>query len=206
MDIAEITRHQLEHMFLLTEEETCILKHGGVFAEAEEKTIQSLSGFTNKYFNGKINAFNGVMYCNFLYQLSRGVYRGGNTELADKLYSLNRMLHGVELFYEISLPAHWSCEHPLGAVMGRAQYGDYFFFYQGCTVGGSRHQGRLSYPTIGSHVMMYSNSKVLGRSHIGDYVTLSANAYVINEDIPDNCMVFGQSPNLIIKKRVHGSD
>ncbi len=54
--------------------------------------------------------------------------------------------------------------------------------------------------------MMYSNSKVLGRSHIGDYVTLSANAYVINEDIPDNCMVFGQSPNLIIKKRVHGSD
>lgn len=201
MDIAEITRHQLEHMFLLTDEEAGILKRGGVLAEAEEKTVQALSGFANKYFNGKVNPFNGVMYCNFLYQLSRCAYAGGNTELADKIYSLNRMLHGVELFYGISLPVHWSCEHPLGAVMGRAEYGDYFFFYQGCTVGGSRHQGRLSYPVIGSHVMMYSNSKVLGDSHIGSRVILAANAYVINEDIPDNCTVFGQSPNLTIKKR-----
>ena len=29
MDISKITIRQLEHMFLLTEEETCILKHGG---------------------------------------------------------------------------------------------------------------------------------------------------------------------------------
>ncbi len=202
MNISEITGYQLKQFFSLTVEETHILRYGGVFAEAEEKTVQSLSGFTNKYFSGKVNPLNGVMYCNFLYQLSHCAYVGGNTELADKIYSLNRMLHAVDLFYEINLPTHWSCEHPLGTVMGRAKYGDYFFFYQGCTVGGSRHQGRLSYPTIGSHVMMYSNSKVLGDSHIGSCVTLSANTYVINADIPDNCTVFGQSPNLIIKKKI----
>lgn len=68
------------------------------------------------------------MYCNFLYQLSHYEYIRGNTTIADKVYSLNKMLHGVDLFYEISLPKHWSCEHPVGTVMGRAKYGDYFSF------------------------------------------------------------------------------
>lgn len=32
-------------------------------------------------------------------------------------------------------------------------------------------------------------------------MVLSADTYVINEDIPDNCIVFGQSPNLVCKHR-----
>lgn len=27
------------------------------------------------------------------------------------------------IYYEINLPTAWSCEHPLGSVTGRAQYG-----------------------------------------------------------------------------------
>lgn len=200
MDISEILIHRLETLFLLTPQEREQLQGG--FETIERKTVEALGGFTNKYFEGNINPFNGVMYCNFLYQLSHYEYIRGNTTIADKVYSLNKMLHGVDLFYEISLPKHWSCEHPVGTVMGRAKYGDYFFFYQGCTVGGSWHREKLYYPTIGKGVMMYSDSKVLGNSHIGDHVILSANAYVINEDIPNNCTVFGQSPHLTVKKRL----
>lgn len=83
--------------------------------------------------------------------------------------------------------------------MGRAEYGNHFFFYQGCTVGGNKHNGELFYLTIGNDVIMYSNSKILGDSHIGNNVGLAANTYVMNETIPNNCIVFGQSPNLIIK-------
>ena len=94
------------------------------------------------------------------------------------------------------MPAVWGVEHPLGSVMGRASYGDKFFFYQGCTVGGS---GKC-YPDIGSGVVMYSNSKILGRSVIGDHVIFSANSYVIDQVIPSNSIVFGQGRDVIIKE------
>lgn len=175
---------------------------GGVFREAEKRASIALSAFPGKYYSGELNPYNGVMYCNFLYWLSHYTYINGYINISDKIYSLNKVLHGVELFYEIKLPSHWSCEHPLGSVMGRGEYGDYFFFYQGCTVGASWHKDKLLHPIIGNHVTMYSNSKVLGCSHIGNNTILSANSYVINENIPDNSIVFGQSPHLVIKENI----
>lgn len=121
---------------------------------------------------------------------------------AEKVYLLNKALHAVELFYADKLPDIWGAEHPLGSVMGRAKYGDHLFFYQGCTVGGSWVGNKLLYPTLGEYVTMFSNSKILGNSHIGNHVVLAANAYVINCDIPDYSYVYpsidGRNP-LIIK-------
>lgn len=57
----------------------------------------------------------------------------GDTVLADKIYYLNKMMNSVDLFYEIELPMHFGLEHPLGTIMGRAKFGDYFYFYQQCT-------------------------------------------------------------------------
>jgi len=142
------------------------------------------------------------MYCNYLYWLSHEVYVCGYTKIADKIYYLNKMLNAANLFYAIELPSIWSCEHPVGSVMGRAKYNDYFLFYQGYTVGGNRKGNKLEYPVIGSYVTMYSNSKILGDSYIGNNVILAANSYVINETVPDNSIVFGQSPNLVIKKNL----
>ncbi|MGI5090970.1 serine O-acetyltransferase [Treponema socranskii] len=150
-----------------------------------------------KYFREEkdLNPFNSVMYTNYMYQVSHLLYKDGYSHIADKLYYLNKMLNAVDLFYAIELPEHWNCEHPLGSVMGRAKYGDYFFFYQGCTIGGNH----TNYPVLGDHVTMYSNSKVLGKSHIGNNVLIGANAYIKDTDIPDDSIVFGQFPNLIIK-------
>ena len=62
--------------------------------------------------------------------------------------------------------------------MGRAKYGNNFFFYQGCTVGGNVNNGILEYPIIGERVTMYSNSKVIGNSRIGNDLLISANTYI----------------------------
>lgn len=98
----------------------------------------------------------------------------------------------------------WSAEHPVGSVLGRAKYGDGFFFYQGCTVGGNRGKdGVLYYPVIGRNVRMYANSSFIGKCNIGDNVILGAGALVKDTDIPSNSIVFGQSPNLIIKENKH---
>ena len=48
---------------------------------------------------------------------------------------------------------------------------------------------------------MYSDSKVIGQSKIGNSVIISANTYIKDENIPDNSIVFGSSPNLTIKRR-----
>lgn len=52
---------------------------------------------------------------------------------------------------------------------------------------------------IGEKVIMYSNSKILGDSYIGDNCIIGANCYIKDSNIPNNTMVFGQYPNLIIK-------
>ena len=62
----------------------------------------------------------------------------GGGKICDKLYFLNKQMNGLDMFYAIELPKHFGAEHPVGSVMGRAKYSNGFFFYQGCTVGGTR--------------------------------------------------------------------
>lgn len=208
MRVNEIQRlicHQLENFFMLSGQETYLLNEK-IICESISNTQRCLKEMHNKYYisqdgEDKINLYNSVMNCIFLYWLSRNLFSSGRIELADKVYYLNKSLNSVELFYQVRLPAIWSCEHPLGSVMGRACYGDYFHFYQGCTVGGNfKRDGEIVYPTIGHHVKMFSDSKVLGDSHIGNNVIISANCYIKNQDVPNDTIVFGQSPNLIFKE------
>ena len=110
-------------------------------------------------------------------------------------------MHANDWFYAIDLPVHFHCEHPLGSVLGRASYGDHLFVYQGTTIGGNRSHGELFYPTLGDNVILYANATVLGDTHIGNNVVLSSGTYLLNERIPDNCIVFGKSPDITIKKK-----
>ena len=57
------------------------------------------------------------------------------------------------------------------------------------------------YPTLGINFRMCANSTILGNCHVGDNVTLGAGALVKDQDIPSNSLVFGQSPNLVIKQK-----
>ncbi len=175
---------------------------GGYFVLAHDQTLMCLNYFSPKYYDGQINPYNSVMYCIFLYWLSHFLYKGGQTQLADKVYYLNKMLNGNDIFYAIELPEYWCCEHPIGTVLGKAHFGNSFYFYQGCTVGGSLHNNRICYPTIGNHVTMFSDAKILGDTYIGDNCVLSANTYIINEKIPENSLVFGKSPNILVKSNL----
>lgn len=162
----------------------------------------------NKYVWNKnepvFSPMHSVQYAVFLYLLSNTIYKniGKSTEETDSIYYLNKIMHSCDWFYAISLPEVFFAEHPLGSVLGKADYGNQFFFYQGCTVGGNRDKaGKLYYPVIGENVLMYSNSSILGDAVIGNNVIISAGTIIVGENIPDNSIVFGRSPNLIIKKR-----
>jgi serine O-acetyltransferase len=128
-------------------------------------------------------------YAMFLYLLSNesGCVRG-TTSLATKLYLLNKALHGVEAYYEIKLPPLFLFMHPIGTVLGRADYGDRFVVLQNCTVGNVRSV----YPKIGSGVVMCAGSSVLGDAEIGDGATIGAGALVVGRKVPANSVVIGR--------------
>jgi serine O-acetyltransferase len=171
-----------------------------------------LSGFADRKYNSvtdangirqvQFNPMHSSQWAMFLYFYSNTLFANISDHniyiyiyICSAIYGLCKTMAGVDLFYEVNLPDIFSLDHPVGSVMGRAEYGDYFSFAQGCTVGNNHGV----YPIIGGHVTMHSDSKILGRCRIGDYVTLAANTYIKDQDIPPHSLVFGQSPNLIIK-------
>ena len=155
----------------------------------------------NKYYSRDnetyFNVFHSGQYCIYLYYLSNEVWKLGNSLLADKIYYLNKIMNGLDMFYEVELPDYFSLDHPVGSVIGRAHYSNGFSFSQNCTVGNNKG----IYPVLGENFRMCANSMIIGNCHVGDNVTLGAGTLVKDQDIPSNSLVFGQSPNLVIKHK-----
>jgi serine O-acetyltransferase len=186
--------------FKITEDE--LIEISNILLEVKNRIEFNFYHSKNKYYKSNsevfFNPFHSAQWTIFLYYLSNSLFKTDkkNTILCDKIYYLNRMLNSCDLFYEVNLPDIFSLDHPLGTVIGRATFKNYFSFTQGCTVGNNKG----IFPVFGENVKMLSNSKILGNSRIGDNVIIAANTYIKDIDIPDNSIVFGNSPNLIIKK------
>lgn len=160
------------------------------------------SHLTNKYYSDKegnvtFSHLHSAQYCEFLYFLSREAVYRGKEGLASAAYLLNKTINAIDIFYEVELPSVFAVEHPVGTVLGRAHYGEMLHVSQNVTVGNNHGV----YPTFGKRVVLHFGSSVIGRSSIGDNVEVAANAYIKDEVIPSNCIVFGASPNLVVKRR-----
>ena len=136
-------------------------------------------------------------WCSFLWFLSNQLHNLCNDHRdAVKIFALNKALHGIDAFYSIQLPDVFLLVHPIGTILGKAQYDDYLVVYQNVTVGGSIE---LDYPVIGKSVALMAKSTVLGSCVINEEVWLSSNSLIQNTLIESNSMVFGSYPNQIIK-------
>jgi len=176
--------------------------------EAMRRAEFCFRNIDNKYYkksNGKalIDHTNGDQYAAFLYYLSNSIWSlSGDEILPKRIFLLNKLLHGVDIYYEVALPDIFQLVHPLGTVLGRAQYCDYLVVYQGCTIGSVVGGG---YPRIGNGCIMYSNSSILGDCKIGENVIIGANSYVINKTVDDNKVITGQHPNTVVKQSKYTS-
>lgn len=198
--LLNLVTKQLSLFFILEENERKIIEQ--ILSDVLLRVENNFSKSKNKYYRKEneiyFNPYHSVQYCIFLYYLSNSIYRLlGVNALSDKIYYLNKALNACDIYYEIQLPDFFTTDHPVGTVLGRAQYGEGFGFAQNCTVGNYRG----IFPKIGQNVKLTANSIIIGNCTIGDNVTLGAGALVKNQDIPDNSLVFGQSPNLIIKPK-----
>ncbi len=199
--LLEIITTQLNNNFLLTASERKLLVQS--LPAALDACQSCFAEITNKYYSDEkglavFSPYHSGQYCIFLYTLSHLLcQRCGASALTDKIYYLNKMLNGCDLFHEVSLPAVWFIEHPVGSVLGRATYGNYLVFQQGCTVGANKD----TYPTLGEYVWLFANASIIGACCIGSNVFVAAGAQVVDADIPDNTIVFGRSPHLTLKSK-----
>lgn len=117
-------------------------------------------------------------YAIFLYYLANSAFRERpGHPIADKAYALNKALHALDAFYEVQLPDVFAVQHPVGTVLGRASYSDYFICYHNCTVGANLDN---VYPSFGRGIVMYGGSRVIGKTSVGDNTFVSTGAIVID--------------------------
>lgn len=208
--IKDMLLNQISNNFFKSiEDERLITKHMHKVLERFENNIKYNN---NKYYynfneKGEKEAyFDPLHTCQwllFLYLTANTIYKYETVKLeaarivCDKIYSQSKTMSGCDLYYEVEMPDIFCLDHPTGAFIGRATYGNGFAFTQGCTVGNNNE----IYPIIGENVTMHTGSKILGNSHIGNNCVISAGTYIKDQDIPANSIVFGKSPKLIIKAR-----
>lgn len=154
----------------------------------------------NRYFfDGSSAVFNhlhGDQYAMFLYLLCNTAYKlGAPGELPAKLFLLNKSLHGIDAFYEVELPSIFLFVHPLGTVLGRGHYADYFLVYQRCGVG-SNHD---IYPTLGPYTTLRPGSSVLGQSKLGRNNTLAAESLLLDRNLENDSIYIGNPRDFVIR-------
>ena len=150
--------------------------------------ISEMSVFINNkyFFDGQHAVFDhlhGDQYAAWLYFVSNQLHRdGAPASWSKKVFLLNKMMHGCDIFYEVDLPSIFLLVHPLGTVLGRGNYQDYFMAYQRCGIG-SNHD---VYPSLGRHVTLRPGSAVLGHN-----VVIAAESLALDHSVPANSVYFG---------------
>jgi serine O-acetyltransferase len=167
-----------------------------------ERVEHCFSAVHNKYFKrGKDTIFNHLntdQYAMFLYILSNTLYRNdADPRLCEKLFYLNKALNGIDVFFSVDLPDIFLFTHPIGTVLGRAQYSDYFHVYQNCTIGSSHAIN--DHPTMGRYTALYKGSAILGRCMIGDNCKIAAESLLMDMDLSNNSIYIGNPEAFSIK-------
>lgn len=137
-------------------------------------------------------------YAIFLYYLSNTIWRqeGNDAGVCTKLFFLNKALNGIDCFYEIDMPDIYFIGHSVGIVLAKATYGNYLVLYQNSTVG--KNHG-IS-PVLEEGVVMYPNTAIIGRCHVGARSVIAQGVGVINRDTPGDCLVFSGSDGKLLCK------
>lgn len=120
--------------------------------------------------------------------------------VAEAVYYFSRCHFGIDVFPSRNIPQEILFVHPLGSILGNAQFGRRLVVYQQVTVGGNP---KLEYPVIGDDVVLFSKSSVLGRSVIGNNCSIGAGVIINNQIVEDNTIVYLDNGSLKQKRNTH---
>jgi serine O-acetyltransferase len=162
---------------------------------ALERLERCFAGIHRKYYtldgSAAFDHLNGDHLATFLYFVSNTVFEeSGDVPTATKLFAANKALHGLDLFYSVRMPEVFMLAHPVGSVIGAAEYGEELFVTQNCTIGNIDG----AYPRLGRGVALYAGATVIGDVEVGDDVVFGARSFVVDTVIPSHSVVVGAHP------------
>ena len=141
-------------------------------------------------------------YLILCYRFSNSLYLSCiKADLADAVYYSCRIRTSTDIFYRSVIGDYFLPSHPIGAVIdSKATYGIGLRLYNGVHIGPYGIDGKPPsewiHPVIGDGVIIYAKSSIYGETVIGNNVTISPGTTIVNETIPNDCIVFGCSPEL----------
>lgn len=137
----------------------------------------------------RFSHLHGDQYAQFLYFFSNSLWNiSGNQVICDKIIYLNRMLNNFFFSYKAELPKIFRFQHPIGAVIGNANYSDFLVVLQNVTINTDDGRGGQK-PCLGKGCFLGAGATILGDTKIGDWASISANVTLFNENIPSNSVV-----------------
>ena len=181
----------------------------GIFNATYDDIIEQHSHICNRYYN---DGNTGLINLNFLdhyvilaYRFANALWKNNLPIYAEAVYFSLRIRGSLDLFYTTDIDKFFMPTHSLGAVIdSHVKYGKLFKVYNGCHLGPYNIVGvdpkEWKHPKVGDYVTMLGGSKLFGETTVGNNVIISVNTVVVNEEIPDNCIVSGISPNLVFQR------
>jgi serine O-acetyltransferase len=135
-------------------------------------------------------------YSHFLYYFGNSLWkRSDNMPICSKLTLLNKSLNGLFCSHKLALPDIFHLEHPVGTVIGHAQYSNFLVILQNVTI-----NTNLALK-IGEGVVFSAGATVVGSKPIGTRSSIGSNTLVFDTEIPADSVVFSGSDGVTVRPR-----
>lgn len=153
------------------------------------KTI-TLPGYHNDKGETTFSHMHADQYAQLLYFFGNSLWGlSQNAPVCNKLLAMNKMLHSLFLSYKCKMPDHFVLGHPIGTILGNADYGDFLVVFQGVTVNTDQDADGRPAPHLGKGLFLGAHSKIIGNQTIGDRVSMSVGTLLYGKDVPDDSVV-----------------
>lgn len=159
----------------------------------------SVRGYTDGCGNAVFSHLHSDQYSQFLYYFSNSLWNlTENRPICDKLILLNKALNGCFFSYKCHLPDVFLLVHPVGSIIGNAEYGDFLVIFQNVTI----NTGAGRPPRLGKGVYLAAGAKIIGHQPVGDRTSIGVDALVYDQAIPPDKVV-ERAPNgeIVVRDR-----
>lgn len=177
-----------------------------VFREVYASVVRQHAKIQNAYYSANGAGIVNLAYMDHFLVLCHRFSHALHTndlrmDVADATYYSARLRTSTDIYCRTVIGECFLPSHPLGTVIdSKASYGRALRLYNGVHVGPFNIDGKPPsewvHPVIGDGVILYAKTSIYGQTVIGNNVTVSPGTVIVNESIPNNCIVFGASPNL----------
>ena len=193
-DLEDYLKNQLLSFYPDTKKSTDLKPY---LTKALDRVEYCFSKIKNKYYRKNnepfFNHLHSDQYAKFLFFISREAFLNSDESIYIKCSYLNKALNGIDLYGHVKMPNIFLLSHPIGTILGRANYKDYLI------IGEASFNGPYEDPSFSEKTACFANSSIIGDVTTEQNSIFGANCSVIGGDYKSNSLIIGHHPNNKVK-------